>query len=386
MSASCAPINTERDALFKHAIVTLRQADYACAPMSTAPAAASRHRIFGASLLAAWLVTVPAFAADWQASAPADTTCWDGSPWQFYYRSGRSDRVAIWFGSADACWSTPLCDASTRAPIALEPPQSAGLLDAGRSANPLEGYSQAWLPDCTLDMQTGDRTVDYPRQQGRPLRVAHVGQLNVTAALDALQQRVATPRIVFVGGDGSGAIAAAFWATQIGNRWPDAELIVLGAGAGGYRSRTANAALSQWGALAALPDLPAYQDRRKIYFESFYIATAQRHRRARLGEVNFANDAVQRRFMTALGTPVAQLSKPLQCNMNEVRINAAGFHSFMVPGTEHAILRTDAVYAMHCEAQSLIDWIADLVAGRPLETHWCDGELTLHTNRAAPLL
>jgi hypothetical protein len=332
-----------------------------------------------------WAATAAA-ATDWELIAPAGATCWDGSAWHFFYRAGKSNRLAIWFGSGDACWSTPLCDALTHVPVALAPPPAAGLLDRTRSANPLQDYAQAWLPDCTLDMQTGDRTVDYPQRGAAPLSVAHVGARNVAAALDALQARSAAPAEIFAGGDGSGGIAAAFSAIAIGARWPNAQLVVLGAAAGGYRSRTANAALTQWGALDTLPDLPAYADRHKIFFESFYIATAQRLPQARLGAVNFANDAVQRRFMTALGTPVASLSKPLQCNMNEVRINAAGFHSFMVPGTQHAILGSDAVYTMHCEAQHLIDWLTDLIAGRPIETHWCDGQLTLHTNRTAPPL
>jgi hypothetical protein len=347
-------------------------------------------------LVAAWCATAAANdAPQWQRIAPEGTTCWDGTPWHFFYREAnathaageaRPQRLAIWFGNGDACWNASLCAAVSHVPLDLSAPQSSGLLDRTRTANPLDDFAQVWLPDCTLDMQTGDRIVDYPRASSAPFTVAHVGARNVRAALAALHARVGTPSQIFVGGDGSGGIAAAYWSDTIGERWPNAQLIVLGAGSGGYRSHAANAALAQWGALDALPNASAFADHHKIYFESFYIATAERHPAARLGEVNFANDAVQRRLMAAFGTPVPKLSKPLQCNMNEVRINAAGFHSFMVPGTQHAILDSDAVYAMHCDAQSLIGWIDDLVAGRPLETHWCDGELTLHTHTDAPTL
>ena len=340
-------------------------------------------------MLSVWAIAATsalAASTDWQRITPAGASCWDGSPWHFFYRTGTSQRLAIFFGSGDACWSAPLCAALAHAPVDLPGPPAAGLFDGARAANPLADFAQVWLPDCTFDMQTGDRTVSYQSRGAAPLEVAHVGAANVRAALAALQTRITPPREIFVGGDGSGGIAAAYWSMRIGERWPSAQLVVLGAGAGGYRSRAANDALTQWGALDDLPDLPVFADRHKVYFESFYIATAQRFPEARLGAVNFANDAVQRRLMRAFGTPVASLSKPLQCNMNEVRINAAGFHSFMVPGTQHAILGSDAVYALHCEAQNLSAWIGDLVSGEPIETHWCDGELTLHTSRtAAPL-
>jgi hypothetical protein len=94
-----------------------------------------------------------------------------------------------------------------------------------------------------------------------------------------------------------------------------------------------------------------------VYFESFYIAAAQRHPNAKLGQVNFADDAAQRRFMSLLGTPVKQLTKPLTCNLNEVRIDAPGFRSFIYPGKQHVILRTDAVYTTRCEGQSLVSWV-----------------------------
>jgi hypothetical protein len=58
----------------------------------------------------------------------------------------------------------------------------------------------------------------------------------------------------------------------------------------------------------------------------------------------------------------------------------------MVPGTQHELLSTNAIYSARCEAQRLLVWVDDLIAGRPVETHWCDGTLTLHTSRTPPPL
>ena len=324
--------------------------------------------------------TAASSAADangWVDIAPEGTTCWDGSPWHFWYRGGNADKLAIWFEGGGACWTAAQCDSEgkptfqTKAAVG-QPPLN-GLFDRQRTNNPLRDFSVVLLPYCTGDVHIGRRTIDYRRADGTTFRFAHEGRRNTLAALEWLKSRGFDPRTLFVGGESSGAIAAAFWAAEAGNRWPAAQLVVLGDSAGGYRSLGANGVLRQWGVLDELPDLPAYADRDRVYFESFYIATAQAHPTARLAQVNFADDAVQRRFMTLLGTPVKQLTKPLTCNLNEVRIDAPGFRSFIYPGTQHVMLRTDAMYSTRCEGQSLASWVDDLIAGKPLENRWCDG-------------
>lgn len=328
----------------------------------------------------------------WIELAPKNTTCWDGSPWHFWYHPGDRNKLAIWFQGGGSCWNAETCDAAQRPTFDTKlgpddyPGSGNGVFDQKHKNNPLRDFGLVFLPYCTGDMHIGRRTVEYARRDGSRFPFVHAGQKNTRAALDALEALHVAPQTLLVGGESAGAIGAGFWASEIGDRWPNAQLIVLGDAGGGYRSRAANLVLKQWGVLDDLPDVPAYRDPQRIYFETFYIAAAQRHPTARLGEANYANDAVQRHFMEMLGSPVAKLTKPLQCNLNEVRIEAPGFHSFIYPGTRHVMLRTNAVYTTRCENQSLIGWIEDLIAGRPVETHWCDGTMTLHTNTAAPPL
>jgi Pectinacetylesterase len=346
----------------------------------------------GGFAVAAAAATPPeADANGWVEIAPAGTTCWDGSPWHFWYHAGDPDNVAIWFQGGGACFDAATCDTAGKPTFdaALgddDYPRATGLFDRSRPDNPLHDFSLVLLPSCTGDVHIGNRRVEYQRRDGSRFAFAHTGQPNTRAALDMLQRQGIAPKLLLVGGESTGAIGAAFWAGAIGDRWPDAQLVVIGDAAGGYRSRAANTLLRHWGALDDLPKLPAFEDPDRVYFETFYIAAGQRHRTARLGEVNHADDVVQRRFMAVLGTPVPELTKPLQCNLNEVRINTPGFHSFIYPGTEHVMLRTSNVYTTRCENQSLVAWLDDLIAGRPVETHWCDGTSTLHTNRAAPPL
>ncbi len=338
-----------------------------------------------ALLLASVAATSGRASEDWAQVDLAGATCGDGSPWHFFLRQGDPKRLAIWFAAGGTCWDTATCEtASVR--LATEPLPADGLFDAARLDNPLRNFTIVLLPGCTADAHIGQRTADYRRADGSHLTIAHQGARNTRTALDYLAAQQIAPTTLLVGGESDGAIAAGFWASEIGDRWAGAELVVLGDAAGGYRTRGANAALRQWGVLEVLPASSAYVDPAQIFFESFYIAAGERHPAARLGQVNHANDAFQRRTLDALGTPLVGLAKPMQCNMNEVRINTPGFHSFMVPGTQHELLSTNAIYGARCEAQSLLAWVDDLIAGRAVETHWCDGTLALHTSRNPPPL
>lgn len=352
-------------------------------------AALRRAFVFAAALFASLAAT----AQEWTKVEPAGAQCWDGSPWHFWYRAGAADKLAIWFEGGGACWNAALCDVQGRATFdqrAVSDPQkssrrlpTSGLFDTARANNPLRDYTVVYLPYCTGDVHVGRRTVEYVRKDGTRFSFAHRGANNTLAALDWLKERAVDPSVVFVSGESAGAIGAAYWALEIGDRYPRAQLIALGDAAGGYRSLGVNGALKQWGTLDALPDVPAYANRDRVFFETFYVAAAQRHPTARLGQVNYADDAEQRTFMKLLGTPVDKLTKPLTCNMNEVRIDAPQFHSYIYPGDRHVILSTNAVYAIRCNGQSLVDWVTDLIDGTPIENRWCDG--TTATALASPV-
>ena len=88
--------------------------------------------------------------------------------------------------------------------------------------------------------------------------------------------------------------------------------------------------------------------------------------------MNFADDAVQRRFLDILGAPAEDITKGLTCNLNEVRLDAPGFHSFIYPGEEHVLLRTSAVWTTSCAGTKVVDWVRRVIDGEPVETTWCE--------------
>ena len=93
-----------------------------------------------AVLFVAALVVASAAAAEptWNEIDPDGTTCWDGSPWHFWYRAGAPDKLAIWFEGGGACWNDALCDVESRVPFdpktRARPPAN-GVFDASRANN-----------------------------------------------------------------------------------------------------------------------------------------------------------------------------------------------------------------------------------------------------------
>ena len=324
-----------------------------------------------------------AYASAWIEVPVAGATCWNGAPWKFWYRPGTDARLAIYFEGGGACWRSDLCDPKGAATFhdAItsqdDPSTTKGLFDDAQRDNPIRGWRIAFLPYCTGDLHIGRRTVEYVRADGSRFTFAHEGQRNTRAALDWVAARIVaegrSPPTVLVSGESAGAIAASFWADEIADRFANSQLAVIGDAAGGYRSLGVTALLEQWGVLDALPPAPAYADRSRVYFESFYIAAAARHPGARFGQVNFADDAVQRRFMSLLGTPTDALTKGLTCDLNEIRRESPNFHSYIYPGEQHIMLRTPALYSTACEGQRLVDWIRAVIDGGPIENRWCDG-------------
>lgn len=335
--------------------------------------------------------------AGWREESPAAGMCSDGSPWRFYFRPGTSANVAVYFQGGGSCWNARMCDPLAQPTYdatvtsADHPATSHGLLDFNRVDNPIRDWNVLFLPYCTADAHTGNRTAEYRRDDGSTFTVRHHGQANTRAALDWLAARLiaqgVAPPTILLSGESAGAIAAAYWGIEVSDRFQSAQLVVIGDAAGGYRTLAVNTALTQWNALENLPaSVPAFAERSAIYFETFYLGVSQRVPGARLAQMNFSDDAVQRQFRDYLSSPVEVLTKDLTCNLNEIRRDAPGFHSYIYPGTEHVMMRTNALYTTACEGHRLVRWVDDILHGRSVENHWCDGSAAPFSNVYVPRL
>ena len=91
-----------------------------------------------------------------------------------------------------------------------------------------------------------------------------------------------------------------------------------------------------------------------------------------LARFDFAYDEVQTFFMDLAGLDTSDLATSI--NANESAIEAAGVteYSYTAPGTDHVIVGDDLFYTIEVNGVTLVDWVATLIAGAPLDDVHCD--------------
>jgi hypothetical protein len=75
---------------------------------------------------------------------------------------------------------------------------------------------------------------------------------------------------------------------------------------------------------------------------------------------------VQTRYFAALGGHAQTFPAALRRSLRAIHQTAPNFRSILVPGHGHCILPTPAYNSQSVDGVRVRDWIADLVAGRPV--------------------
>jgi hypothetical protein len=309
--------------------------------------------------------------------------CALGTPFSFYFRAGSPDKLMVYFQGGGACWRSSNCDPAQKPSYdqsveANDDPKPAGVVDFGNAENPLADYSALFVPYCTGDVHLGTREVVYtgPAVPGRgvksavtTLRIQHNGYRNAMAAIEWIYKRVEAPSDVFVSGESAGAIASAFYVDALAEHYTKARIVQLGDSAGGYRAAAVADLLEGWGATKMLRGFPNYVPgpASALRFEAFYTAAARNHPAVTLAQFNTEDDETQVFFLGQIGVLNAKLPPLLELNFADIRAVAPGFRTFTAPGTMHAILRRPQFYSVQVNGVRLRDWVAGLVAGRPVD-------------------
>lgn len=313
----------------------------------------------------------------------AGASCSDGSPYYFWFRPGDRERLAVHFQGGGMCWSGVNCSLDRRPtydPAVTEdddPGPLGGLMAFDEPGNPLAGYSHLFIPSCSADAHVGSAAVTYPVPAAGELpageiTIRHLGYTNADFALDWINRRLETLSKVVITGVGTGAIGSAFHAYGISRRWPGTPAVQIGDAAGAYRAPAITALLQLWSTPDVTPGLPEYADSTTLDFQDFYIASERHAPELSTAQVNRADDETQRLFLTLLGVQPPDVSTLLEANLAEIRTAVPDFRSYTLPGDGHGVLYSPAFYAASVGRVTLRDWVADRIAGRPVESIGCE--------------
>jgi hypothetical protein len=276
----------------------------------------------------------------------------------------------VFFEGGGGCWDHRTCapgagffDDSVDA--GDDPSFGAGVLDLDDPRNPFRGWSVLFVPSCTGDVYAGDAVRTY-RAGAESVTVYHRGHVNAVAALEWTFRQVPDPRQVFVTGCSAGSVGSALHAPRIIRQYPRARVAQLGDSLG-YLFGQPTDLRELWGAGRQLPDwVPGVRaiPRARFTMPRFYRAVAAAYPRATFAQVNFREDAVQRRFHQAAGGDPATFERSLLGSLATIRAGTPNFRSCLLDGSDHCALPRPEFYTLTSGGVPLRDWVAGLAAGR----------------------
>ncbi len=331
-----------------------------------------------------------------------DTMCSDGSAYRFFVRAADETKLMVYFQGGGACWTGETCDAGGEPTYKLtadlelhsaagdqpEKGEMHGIFADGRADNPFADYSVVFVPYCTGDVHIGDRVATYtvaahtvaakddvPERQvpEHQVTVHHNGWVNSQAALDWTYEHFAVPGTIFVTGSSAGAIPSPLYARVLADHYPQARLVQLGDGAGGYRNMGQVQPYVEWDTLGALASFPEYSGMapEAFSFESLYISSGKAHPEATFARYDTAADEVQVSFIELGGVVTGPLQTMLAENEADIDAGISNYHSYVAPGTVHTILLRPEFYTYEVGGTKIRDWVAALAVGDPVSDVHC---------------
>ncbi|MCI0673338.1 MAG: pectinacetylesterase family protein [Myxococcaceae bacterium] len=332
-------------------------------------------------------------AGTWNEFAPGgDTACAYGDPFSFFVYPGKVNRVVIDFLGGGGCWDDFTCT------LTLPPPENRlynvsvdefrnrtpeGIYDKTRTDSPVADWYHVLIPYCTADIHWGDKVETYTDLFGTPLTVRHKGAVNARAVLDWVFRSFSRPDAILVTGCSAGAYGSILWAPYVQQHYRDVPVFQLGdSGAGVVTPDFFGRAFSHWNALPAAPTFipeldPGQVDWSALSLADVYRRVGQHFPGMRLSQFNREHDKTQVGFYMVMKGSLADLTQEwstgMRASLAAIAQGTPNFASYLAPGDEHCALPYDSFYTQESGGVRLVDYVDDLVNGRPLPEVRCTG-------------
>jgi Pectinacetylesterase len=295
-----------------------------------------------------------------------------GRPYSFWVRRGSPKRLLVFFEGGGGCFDYRSCRPGSgwfddSIGTDDDPAFASGMLDLDDPENPVHGWTAVFVPSTTGDVHWGDARHTYRASDGRSVTIEHRGFVNGMAAARWAFANVRAPGTVLVTGCSAGSVGSAAFAPYVMRRYPRARVAQLGDSLAFAWPRPSD--LSDWDVARHWPRwIPAVRrlDQARFRMSDYYAAIARAYPQATFAQINHASDRVQARFFTALGGRPQAFTTALRRSLRAIDRAAPNFRSVVLPGHDHCVLPTPAYNTTTVGGVRLRQWIADLVAGRPV--------------------
>ena len=314
----------------------------------------------------------------WDAiSAPSNCMCSDGSSFHFFLHRADPTKVVFFLEGGGACFDAGTCGPSSttfRRTVDHDDnlaDTTHGIFDFTDARNPFKNWSVVYVPYCTGDVHLGNITRDY----GNGVVIHHNGFVNASTVLNALAQFFPGTATLVVAGESAGSIAAPLFAGMAHDLLPAATIKVLADGSGAYSDIPAiNTVIgTAWGTPDAIPPWPENQGQTVATWSipGLFIQAHKHDPRIVFARHDYAFDEVQATFSALAGIPAGQLDILIDTNGRQIRATGTPLSSFVSPGARHTVLAQPRFYSEAVDGTSLLAWVSDFVAGKPVADVHC---------------
>lgn len=304
-----------------------------------------------------------------QIEAGEEACCAYETPYSFFYRPGQdTSRLLIYFQGGGACWDWVSCSGMFDTSVEhSELTEYRGIFDFSNAQNPFQDYAILFIPYCTGDVHIGTVHRTYGEDMGGQ-SIAHHGARNVDQVLQWAKTHLNEPQQIVVAGASAGSYGAIFHAPRIAKRYPRADLVTIG-DSGVPLLNEYEQILQRWGAGSVLRPIWGADDSVPLTLEQAYSEAATPANMRAVVQITSDKDRIQSSFYLISGSPTwREDSYKL---LETVEHKATTIYSFIVAGTDHGLMRTDAFYTYEADGMLLSEWINRLIAGESVTSVRC---------------
>lgn len=322
----------------------------------------------------------------WNVIYPGGSTiCSRGKTYAFGVNPGKVNKLVVDFEGGGACWTYASCsfagslfkeDVDSTLKY-MQTGYAKGIYDRKNTNNPFKDWYHVFVPYCTGDIHWGDKVTTYS-EGSTSVTINHKGAVNVKAVLAWIKQNFGGPETIFVTGCSAGAYGSVMWSAHLAKHYPAAKLYQMGdSGAGIVTSTFLKDSFPRWNALPAAPSWiptldPATIDLASKDMTYIYQSLANHHTAHTFSQYNTLADSTQIFYYTTMGGGSgAAWTQQMVKSMDDLIKGATSFRAYVAPGKKHCIIPYDEFYTVSVGGTKLVDWLADMVAGKPVKSVRC---------------
>ena len=346
-----------------------------------------------------------ALADTWNTIRPGgETTCLYGTEYGFFVKPESTSQALITFPGGGACWSGQTCsdepqgrvDDNPKTVRAEDNPLGSGGVFADDPENPFLGFTKVHVGYCTGDMHIGNAVRSNESWIGEgepPSETLHFnGFQNAMTVLNWVYTNLPDLETVVIGGYTSGSFGTPLFVSLIADHYPDAAVRHIGDGNGAlYIGDRMTPLVDAWDTAGVLAGQPGFQDieMENLTFEDITIAAARRHPEIVFTQMITAHDQTFSEMIEFLGVeePILEV---VEAGHRYVKSQVPNYRTYVAGGNRHviglgyfdAIAPTgnrnrglpdvyDRFYTYQVDGRRYRDWVADVVAGRPVADVRC---------------